>query len=71
MWGIPDSTGVDAIHDRGMALDTTETTITKTRTSKGWHDDPRGEHKLRFHDGTGWTEHTTHFGPVPCAGCRY
>ena len=40
-------------------------------TKKGWHDDPRGEHKMRFHDGVAWTEHTTHFGPVPCTGCRH
>ena len=38
-------------------------------TAKGWHQDPRGEHKLRFHDGAEWTEHTTHHGPVPCQGC--
>lgn len=36
---------------------------------KGWHKDPRGEHKLRFHDGAEWTDHTTHHGPVPCSGC--
>lgn len=35
----------------------------------GWHDDPMGEHQLRYHDGEGWTEHVTHFGPRPCAGC--
>jgi hypothetical protein len=47
------------------------TTATAVRvTRKGWHDDPRGEHKLRYHDGDTWTEHTTHFGPVPCHGCR-
>lgn len=39
-------------------------------TAKGWHDDPWGHHDLRYHDGAAWTEHVTHFGPVPCAGCR-
>jgi hypothetical protein len=38
--------------------------------AKGWHDDPWHHHELRYHDGAGWTEHVTHFGPVPCAGCR-
>ncbi|MDH4363587.1 MAG: DUF2510 domain-containing protein [Acidimicrobiia bacterium] len=38
--------------------------------AKGWHDDPWRNHDLRYHDGTGWTEHVTHFGPVPCPGCR-
>lgn len=62
----------------GMTTFTSETTTTATlvrpvvrTTDKGWHDDPRGEHKLRFHDGHEWTEHTTHFGPVPCTGCRH
>lgn len=37
---------------------------------KGWHEDPLGHHHLRYHDGNGWTEHVTHFGPVPCGSCR-
>ncbi len=59
-----------------MAILMSETTtstahVTTVRvTRKGWHDDPRGVHKMRFHDGERWTEHTTHFGPVPCTGCR-
>lgn len=40
-------------------------------TARGWHDDPSRRHDLRYHDGTGWTDHVTHFGPVPCAGCRH
>ena len=24
----------------------------------GWHPDPHGERRLRYWDGTGWTEHT-------------
>lgn len=36
--------------------------------ARGWHDDPLGLHDLRFHDGLEWTEHVTHFGPVPCLG---
>lgn len=39
-------------------------------TAKGWHEDPRHLHDLRYHDGSGWTDHVTHFGPVPCTGCR-
>lgn len=38
-------------------------------TKKGWFADPTGQHKQRFHNGVHWTEHTTHFGPVPCRGC--
>lgn len=38
--------------------------------AKGWHRDPFGQHKLRFHDGVEWTQHTTHHGPVPCSGCH-
>ncbi len=37
--------------------------------SKGWHADPMAIHKLRWHDGEEWTEHVTHFGPVPCQQC--
>jgi hypothetical protein len=37
--------------------------------TKGWHRDPEGRHDLRYHDGHHWTEHVTHFGPVPCTGC--
>lgn len=70
MWVIPDSSPGDPIDDRDMTTHLIETTKVRTPTKKGWHDDPRGEHKLRFHDGVEWTDHTTHFGPVPCAGCR-
>jgi hypothetical protein len=35
----------------------------------GWHRDPWRQHDLRYHDGRQWTEHVTHFGPVPCQGC--
>lgn len=45
-------------------------TTTTTVTPKGWHSDPEAKHDLRFHDGNGWTEHVTHFGPVPCQGCN-
>lgn len=37
--------------------------------AKGWHEDPWHLHDLRYHDGSGWTDHVTHFGPVPCPGC--
>ena len=38
--------------------------------SAGWFPDPKRQHHLRYHDGRGWTEHVTHFGPAPCDGCR-
>lgn len=44
-------------------------TIKPVAAVKGWHADPLNQHDLRFHDGTAWTEHVTHFGPVPCQGC--
>ncbi len=37
---------------------------------RGWHPDPLRQHDLRFHDGSTWTEHVTHFGPVPCRACN-
>lgn len=37
----------------------------------GWFKDPRRLHNLRYFDGQFWTEHVTHFGPTPCAGCSY
>lgn len=36
---------------------------------KGWHPDPMAIHKFRWHDGTEWTGHVTHYGPVPCRHC--
>ncbi len=38
--------------------------------TKGWHADPMAIHKMRWHDGAEWTEHVTHFGPVPCLHCE-
>lgn len=35
----------------------------------GWYADPEQTHDLRYHDGTGWSRHVTHFGPSPCTGC--
>lgn len=35
----------------------------------GWHPDPTGEHNLRYFNGTVWTDHVTHHGPMPCSGC--
>ena len=35
----------------------------------GWFDDPSGQHRLRYHDGSKWSEHVTHFGPTPCTSC--
>ncbi|MCP3992561.1 MAG: DUF2510 domain-containing protein [Actinomycetia bacterium] len=49
----------------------TTATINRTTTKKGWHADPKAQHELRFHDGEAWTEHVTHYGPVPCRGCAH
>ena len=49
---------------------TTTMTLNRITTAKGWHTDPLAEHDLRFNDGDTWTEHVTHFGPVPCQGCN-
>lgn len=46
------------------------TPATALLTAEGWHEDPWHLHDLRYHDGSGWTDHVTHFGPVPCTGCR-
>lgn len=35
----------------------------------GWFEDPQGLHRLRYFDGSVWTDHVTHFGPTPCRGC--
>ena len=64
--GSPDSGSGPPVQDEYMTTATDFRTITK----KGWHTDPRGEHELRYHDGNDWTEHVTHFGPVPCKGCN-
>ncbi len=48
---------------------TSGTSRATTIIGKGWHDDPFAEHRLRYHDGIGWTDHVTHFGPTPCRGC--
>ncbi len=37
----------------------------------GWFPDPQHRHNLRYFDGSVWTEHVTHYGPTPCAGCGY
>ncbi|MEM7274483.1 MAG: DUF2510 domain-containing protein [Actinomycetota bacterium] len=37
----------------------------------GWYPDPTHQHHLRYFDGSAWTEHVTHTGPTPCAGCGY
>lgn len=38
----------------------------------GWYDDPYGHHVLRWWDGSAWTDHAVHAGPVPCpGGCRH
>jgi len=78
---IPD-VGIEIlIDDDDMSTDTllpttrtasigTASIRTAAPTAKGWHADPFGQHKLRFHDGRGWTEHATHHGPVPCRGCH-
>ena len=49
-----------ALADHQYGLDLTEA---------GWYRDPDGEHNLRYFDGSGWTGHVTHYGPMPCDGC--
>lgn len=36
----------------------------------GWFPDPLAQHHLRYFDGREWTDHVTHRGPEPCAGCH-
>ena len=36
----------------------------------GWHPDPSGQHRLRWWDGTQWTEHTWNDAPHASAGER-
>ncbi len=50
-------------------LTTEQTSTEPTPTSAGWFDDPRGEHRFRYFDGTDWTDHVTHYGPTPCLRC--
>jgi len=38
-------------------------------TVEGWFDDPEAQHRMRYFDGHHWTDHVTHYGPTPCAGC--
>ena len=46
-------------------IEQTESEVAKP----GWFADPLGQHNLRYHDGTEWTDHVTHHGPTPCEGC--
>lgn len=41
-----------------------------TAVAPGWYADPFALHRLRYHSGTDWTDHVTHFGPTPCQGCN-
>ncbi|MEZ5226061.1 MAG: DUF2510 domain-containing protein [Acidimicrobiales bacterium] len=58
-----------AIHIHAGSAETAPELVLPTSISKGWHADPMAIHKLRWHDGTEWTERVTHFGPVPCHHC--
>lgn len=33
--------------------------MTETNPGPGWHPDPVGQYQVRYHDGTGWTEHVS------------
>lgn len=46
------------------------TPVAPATPTKGWHEDPLRQHDLRWHNGIEWTEHVTHYGPVPCRGCN-
>lgn len=74
MEAIPDSLERVSIEAGTMTTQTlarpTRSDDTTNAPTKGWHRDPFGEHKLRFHDGVSWTLHATHHGPVPCTGCH-
>jgi hypothetical protein len=50
-------------------VDTPAPTLAPTETREGWHEDPFGQHRMRYHTGADWTEFVTHFGPTPCPGC--
>ncbi|MDH3295229.1 MAG: DUF2510 domain-containing protein [Acidimicrobiia bacterium] len=39
-------------------------------TTAGWFADPLEVHELRYFDGSTWTDHVTHRGPLPCSGCN-
>jgi hypothetical protein len=52
-------------------LDEPPKSATPTRRLAGWYVDPQGIHDQRFYDGTVWTKHVTHFGPVPCNRCAH
>lgn len=39
-------------------------------TTAGWFADPLEVHELRYFDGSTWTDHVTHSGPLPCSGCH-
>ncbi len=42
-----------------------------TTAEPGWFADPLQEHNLRYYDGSEWTDHVTHYGPMPCGGCGH
>lgn len=52
------------------SVDTSAPVLPPVKIDRGWHADPFDQHDLRFHDGSDWTEHVTHLGPVPCRGCN-
>lgn len=62
----------DSTENAGMTALETKTehapTARGTQTA-GWYDDPQGDHRLRYFNGDGWTDHVTHFGPTPCIRC--
>lgn len=48
-----------------------DTSRTTRDSDPGWYIDPLEQHKLRYFDGTQWTDHVTHYGPEPCIGCAH
>jgi hypothetical protein len=72
----PKETGADSFGSRNVNGDTSQMTVIEkvdaaTATKAGWFMDPTGQHKLRYFDGTEWTDHVTCYGPSPCTGCGH
>ncbi len=66
--------GLRRIQRRTGQMTTLETrshdaTTERRKLTAGWHNDPKGHHRLRYFDGDEWTDHVTHFGPTPCLRC--
>jgi hypothetical protein len=59
---IPSSAGRVWVDGAQVASSHTEPLNSQTSFSPGWYPDPLGQPRLRWHDGTAWTDHTA---PTP------